>query len=117
MFQFGVEVESEVAEFGAKLGGHLEEVLGGGETEIFGGQPSVEAAELGGQGGDGLLPGGKAFAHDFLEGDGAQSAEFDLVQAVPFHKSAGGDLKFGGNAGQGATLGAQLKETVFGFGG
>ena len=29
MFRFGVEVESEVAEFGAKLGGHLEALLGG----------------------------------------------------------------------------------------
>ena len=29
MFQFGVEVESDAAEFGAKLGGRLEAWLGG----------------------------------------------------------------------------------------
>ena len=81
MFQFGVEVESDAAEFGAKLGGHLEELLGGGETEIFGGHPFIEAAELAGQGDDGLLPGAKAFGHGFLQGHDSSSAWFIQSQA------------------------------------
>ena len=107
--------QAQLADFLAQLGGHLEELFGGNESEVSAGQLLLDSLLQPGQAGQFHFVRGEDFLLQGLDFHGAESANLAGAFFAPSNERSFADVDFGGDPGQAPALSAQFDEFILGF--